>query len=205
MNKTMKEYNMSLSDKVILTDVDGVLLDWLFSFQQWMEKHGYKTVDGAEAEYDVSKRYGLEEVEKNRLVRMFNESAWIRCLPPLRDTIKYMRKLHEDHGYVFRVISSLSDDYYAQHLRTKNLIEMFGPSLWDTFVYLDTGADKDEALEQYRGTDCYWIEDKPENADLGIELGLDSILMGHDFNANYSGSAKRVTTWKEIYEIITGN
>ena len=29
--------------------------------------------------------------------------------------------------------------------------------------------------------------------------------MGHDFNANYSGSAKRVTTWKEIYEIITGN
>lgn len=82
---------------------------------------------------------------------------------------------------------------------------MFGPSLWDTFVYLDTGADKDEALEQYRGTDCYWIEDKPENADLGIELGLDSILMGHDFNANYSGSAKRVTTWKEIYEIITGN
>jgi hypothetical protein len=135
---------------------------------------------------------------------MFNESAWIRCLPPLRDTIKYVRKLHEEQGYVFRVISSLSNDYYAQHLRTKNLIEMFGPSVFDTFVYLDTGADKDDALEQYRGSGCWWVEDKPENADLGIELGLDSILVGHQFNKNYAGEATRVNNWKEIYQKITG-
>jgi len=196
--------NMSLSEKVILTDVDGVLLDWLFSFTQWMDKHGYETVPGADQEYDVTKRYGLDHIEKERLVRMFNESAWIRCLPPLRDTIKYMKKLHEDHGYVFRVISSLSNDYYAQHLRTKNLIEMFGPSVFDTFVYLDTGADKDEALEQYRGSGCWWIEDKPENADLGASIGLESILMGHQFNADYKGPAQRVMNWKEIYEIIVG-
>jgi FMN phosphatase YigB (HAD superfamily) len=196
--------NMNLNEKVILTDVDGVLLDWLFSFTQWMEKHGYETVAGAEDNYDVTKRYGLDEVEKERLVRMFNESAWIRCLPPLRDTIKYVRKLHEEQGYVFRVISSLSNDYYAQHLRTKNLIEMFGPSVFDTFVYLDTGADKDDALEQYRGSGCWWVEDKPENADLGIELGLDSILVGHQFNKNYAGEATRVNNWKEIYQKITG-
>jgi FMN phosphatase YigB (HAD superfamily) len=196
---------MNLSEKVILTDVDGVLLDWLFAFTQWMDKHGYTVVKGGENEYDVTKRYGLGQVEKERLVRMFNESAWIRKLPPLRDAIKYVKKLHEDHGYVFRVISSLSNDYYAQHLRTKNLIEMFGPSVFESFVYLDTGADKDEALEQYRDSGCFWIEDKPENAILGQKLGLKSILVAHDFNnTKESQWLPRVATWKEIHEIIVG-
>jgi FMN phosphatase YigB (HAD superfamily) len=196
---------MNLSEKVILTDVDGVLLDWLFAFTQWMDKHGYTVVKGGENEYDVTKRYGLDKVEKERLVRMFNESAWIRKLPPLRDAIKYVKKLHEDHGYVFRVISSLSNDYYAQHLRTKNLIEMFGPSVFESFVYLDTGADKDEALEQYRDSGCFWIEDKPENAILGQKLGLKSILVAHDFNnVKEAQWLPRVATWKEIHEIIVG-
>ena len=196
---------MNLSEKVILTDVDGVLLDWLFAYTQWMDKHGYTVVKGGENEYDVTKRYGLGQVEKERLVRMFNESAWIRKLPPLRDAIKYVKKLHEDHGYVFRVISSLSNDYYAQHLRTKNLIEMFGPSVFESFVYLDTGADKDEALEQYRDSGCFWIEDKPENAILGQKIGLKSILVAHDFNNTKEAQwLPRVATWKEIHEIIAG-
>jgi FMN phosphatase YigB (HAD superfamily) len=196
---------MNLSEKVILTDVDGVLLDWLFAYTQWMDKHGYTVVKGGENEYDVTKRYGLGQVEKERLVRMFNESAWIRKLPPLRDAIKYVKKLHEDHGYVFRVISSLSNDYYAQHLRTKNLIEMFGPSVFESFVYLDTGADKDEALEQYRDSGCFWIEDKPENAILGQKIGLKSILVAHDFNnVKEAQWLPRVATWKEIHEIIAG-
>lgn len=194
-----------LNEKVILVDVDGVLLDWLYSFTQWMNRHGYDEfcVNGSQ-EYDIGKRYGLSHVEKERLVRMFNESAGIRKLPQLRDAVKYVRKLHEDHGYIFRVISSLSLDTYAGHLRTKNLIEMFGPTVFESYVYLDTGADKDEALEQYRGSGCFWIEDKMENVELGLELGLDSILVAHDFNLDYEGLAPRAKNWKEIYEIIVG-
>jgi len=98
----------------------------------------------------------------------------------------------------------LSNDYYAQHLRTKNLIEMFGPSVFESFVYLDTGADKDEALEQYRDSGCFWVEDKPQNAILGQELGLESILMDHPFNKEYEGYIPRLKNWKEIYEHIVG-
>ena len=154
--------------------------------------------------YKMEEAYGLDKPEAKKLCRMFNESATIRKVPPLRDAIKYIRKLHEEHGYVFRVISSLSNDEYAHRLRTKNLIELFGPTVFESYVYLDTGADKDEALEPYRDSGCIWVEDKPENADLGVKLGLDSYLMSHPHNTDYVGSATCVNNWKEIYNKIVG-
>jgi hypothetical protein len=190
------------SEKVILTDCDGVLLDWEYAFDTWMSRHGYSAIE--EGDYKMNVKYGIEKSESKKLCRMFNESASIRKLPPLRDAIKYVKKLHEEHGFVFHAITSLSDDQYAQHLRTKNLIELFGPTVFEKYVYLDTGADKDEALEPYRDTDCFWVEDKPENADLGCELGLQSILMTHPHNNDYVGAAKKVFSWKEIYNHIVG-
>jgi FMN phosphatase YigB (HAD superfamily) len=187
-------------DKTILVDCDGVLLDWEYAFHAWMTRHGYKAeVFG---EYKMNVKYGIEKAEASRLCRMFNESATIRKLPPLRDAIKYIRKLHEEHGYVFHAVTSLSDDQYAQHLRTKNLIELFGPTAFERYTYLDTGADKDEALAEYKGSGCYWVEDKPENVDVGIKLGLEGILMKHEHNAYYKGDAVRVNNWKEIYDLI---
>lgn len=192
-----------MKDKVILVDCDGVLLDWEYAFGQWMQRHGYDVKETGNYEMDV--KYGIEYNEAKKLIRMFNESAWIRKLPPLRDAIKYVRLLHQDYGYVFHAITSLSNDQYAQHLRTKNLRELFGDTAFEKYTYLDTGADKDEVLEPYRDTSCWWVEDKPQNADVGISIGLNSILVAHDHNRVYSGKARRVHNWKEIYKIITGD
>ena len=191
-----------MKDKLILTDCDGVLFDWEYAFDQWMRKHDYAVEITGDYRMDV--KYGLDRKETMRLIRMFNESAVIRKLPPLRDAIHYVKKLHQEHGYIFHAITSLSKDDYSQHLRTKNLREMFGDSVFDKYIYLDTGADKDEVLEDYRDSGCYWIEDKPQNVDTGIEMGLDGILVAHDHNADYTGIADRVTNWKDIYELITG-
>ena len=190
-----------MKDKVILVDCDGVLLDWAYAFGQWMKRHGFNEVRTDVYEMDV--RYGIDKKLCKMLIRMFNESATIRKLPPLRDAIKYIKKLHEDHGYVFHAITSLSDDYYAQHLRTKNLIELFGPTVFEKYVYLDTGADKDEELEVYRDTGCYWVEDKVENAQTGKDMGLNAFLMAHEFNA-HEKEIPRVQNWKEMYETIIG-
>ena len=192
-----------MKDKVILVDCDGVLLDWVYAFNQWMTRHGFKEVNTKV--YDIAQRYNIEKPMAKMLVRMFNESATIRKLPPLRDAIKYIKKLHEDHGFIFHAITSLSNDNYSQHLRTKNLIELFGPTVFEKYTYLDTGADKDEELAPYAGTECYWVEDKPENAVCGTELGLTSILVKHEHNRNFEDERiTKVRNWKEIYNIITG-
>jgi FMN phosphatase YigB (HAD superfamily) len=191
-----------MKDKVILTDCDGVILDWKYSFDQWMNRHGYSAIGERQEDYSMAKRYGLDEKEAKRFCRMFNESATIRKLPPLRDAIKYIKKLHEEQGYVFHAITSLSDDQYAQHLRTKNLIELFGPTVFEKYVYLDTGADKDEELYKYKDTGCFWVEDKIANAEVGLEMGLRPLLMVHDHNRDYQGDVERVYSWREIYEKV---
>jgi len=190
-----------LKDKIILTDCDGVLCDWEHSFDRWMNRHGYKIVnDGL---YKMDEKYEIPRNEAQRLIRMFNESATIRRLPPFRDAIKYVKKLHEEHGYIFHVITSMSDDEYAQHLRTKNLSELFGPSVFDKFVYLDCGADKDEALAKYENTGCWWIEDKPDNARVGKYFGLNPLLMSHEHNAD-DKDIPRVLNWRNIHDVILG-
>ena len=193
-----------MKNNVILTDCDGVLLDWEYSFTVWMKRHGHVPVDGGMNKYKMHERYDLSPAECKKLIRMFNESAAIGFLPPLRDSIHYVRKLHEQHGYVFHVITSLSDDPNAQILRTKNLENVFGESVFEKFVYLDTGADKDQALAEYKDTECWWIEDKPENCEEGLKVGLNSILIDHLHNSDYN-TTFRARKWKEVYNLITGN
>ena len=195
-----------MKDKVILTDIDGCMLDWEYAFNQWMARHGYEINPAHYDDYLMDKKYGIDKKESKRLIRMFNESAWIRKLAPLRDAIHYVKKLHTEHGYIFHAITSLSNDVYSQHLRTKNLIEMFGPSVFEKYVYLDTGADKDEVLDNYIGTGCWWIEDKPDNAVAGTVVGLNSILIDHPHNQDFDETnlnITRVKNWRAIYDLVT--
>lgn len=192
---------MELRDKVIFVDCDGVLVDWSYSFNKWMESHGYKLI--VHDVYDLNIAYGIDKAKSKELVKQFNESAAIGWLTPFRDAIKYVKKLHEEHGYVFRCVTSLSTNPYSAQLRQFNLEMLFGHTVFEDILCLDTGADKTEALKAYAGHGCFWIEDKPENAIVGSELGYTSILIEHDHNADFfHADIPVVSTWKEIYEMI---
>ena len=78
------------SDKLILVDCDGVLLDWKYSFYKFMAENGY-TIQ-VEDVYDVATTFNIPRSEAKQLVRQFNESARIGFLPGLRDSIKYVKK-----------------------------------------------------------------------------------------------------------------
>lgn len=190
---------MALHENVILTDIDGVVLNWFSAFDAWMQDYGYELVDTDG--YDISNAYRIPKTEGKKMVRFFNESAHMGYLTPFRDSLHYMKKIHEEKGYVFHAITSQSSNYNAQKLRIMNLQRLFGETLFDKFIILDCGADKNDALEEYRGTDCLWVEDKIENALVGQELGLDSILMEHRHN-RHCNKIPLFRNWKEIYEIV---
>ena len=190
-------------NKIILTDADGVLLDWEWAFSVWMQERGYTLTAGNKKSYYLHHHYNeLEEKDSKKVIKTFNESAAIGFLPALRDSAHYVKLLHEKHGYQFRVITSLSLDKNAQKLRGKNLRKLFGNAI-ESVICLDTGADKDEVLKEYESSGLFWIEDKPENADVGYSLGLSSLLVEHGHNMTHTCNYPIVKNWKEIYKIIT--
>ncbi len=189
--------------KIILTDADGVILDWEYAFDIWMQEHGFQKQEGGQLVYNIGKRYGIDMEQGKKLIKIFNESAAIGFLPALRDSMYYVKRLHEEHGYVFHCITSLSKDENAQKLRTMNLQKLFGKTAFEKFIYLDTGADKDDVLNAYRDKGYYWIEDKITNAVAGQERGLKSLLVEHGHNMDFEHpEIPRVKNWREIYDIV---
>lgn len=187
-------------EKIILTDCDGVLLDWQLTFMEWMDSKGYKA--GPVVEYNISKVFGISEAEGKLLVKEFNQSAYMGYLPALRDARSGVARLVEA-GYRFHCITSLSTDKMAERQRWMNLNHTFGRNVFVGLECLDTGADKDEALEPYRDSGLWWIEDKSENAVLGADLGLRSVLINHKHNETLSDERMaRFDTWAQIVDHI---
>lgn len=193
-----------MEDKIILTDCDGVLLDWESAFHKWMEERGHTIV--AYGMYDICEQYGMSKSKGRALIKIFNESAWIGYLKAFRDARSGVAKLYE-HGYRFHCITSLSLDKKAIRLRKSNLENVFGKGTFKEVLCLDTGAHKDEALAQYKGSDAYWIEDKLENAQSGANVGLRSILLKHDHNKDQilDEKIKMAGNWADIVDIIVNN
>lgn len=195
-----------MNDKVILTDCDGVLLDWEKSFHEWMSERGHETVRNDFSQmYKMSERFNMSYEESRKHVRIFNESARIGYLEAFRDSRWFVRLLHQRYGYDFICITSLSTDPYAKKLRQANLDRLFGRGTFRELVCLECGADKDEVLAEYaeRYPFAPWVEDKPQNADAGLRVGLKSILLSHPHNFEYEGLATVLEDWREIYEYVT--
>lgn len=189
-----------MKKKIIVTDVDGVILNWEDAFQVWMEHQGFKKVLKHKLIYNAASQFNLSKEEGKKWVKLFNQSAAIGFLPPLRDAQEILTLLNKNYGYRFVVCTSLSNDKAAQELRTRNLQKYFG-DIFEEFVYLDTGADKDEALyklaKKYRG--CLWVEDKVENADAGANVDFEPVVMEHGYNMNENHEHFVAKNWEDIY------
>jgi len=118
--------------------------------------------------------------------------------------MEYIKRLHNDHGYIFHVVSSVSDDENVARLRRLNLNKLFGESTFEHIECLPIGAGKKEYLIDFVNSGSYWIEDNIQNAEDGLAFGLKPILMEHGFNMNYKNpSIPLVKNWKEIYDLLT--
>lgn len=190
---------MRHENKKILTDVDGVVLDWETSFTTWMEQQGYSVVEPNV--YKQATRFGITQEEADRIVKQFNESAWIGFIKPLRDSVSIIDDMLCEH-YHFEAITSLSTDHWAGELRRMNLERFFGRAAFRRVRCIGTGADKDDILREYdRGH--WWIEDKPANALAGLEAGHRPILIDHPFNRDFDHpDVRRARDWKEVWQII---
>lgn len=188
-------------NKIILTDVDGVLLNWVKTFEAWMVTKGYKKhIDG---EYDIDKTYNIHWEEAKKLAIEFNNSNELVSMPPFMDAVKYVKKLHEEQGYVLHCVSAVPERSLG--IRRNNLEQIFGEAVIERVECTGTSANKRPILAEYTDTGIPWLEDKFSNCKMGLDYGLDCYLMIHDYNEYYDhhDDITRVRNWKEIYEHLT--
>lgn len=190
-------------DNVIIVDYDGVCAYWEHGFDMWMLNNGYKVKN--KGTYDISSRYNLEENYANMLANDFNKSRELAHLPPFKDSINYIKKLHEEHGYVFHCISAIEPTEHGYESRLENIHNLFGKTAFENVILCGESKNKEKLLSKYADSECFWIEDVPRNAEYGLQYGLKPLLMDQHYNVSYyHKDIRRVFSWKEIYGIITG-
>tara|TARA_A100001011_G_scaffold72571_1_gene74451 strand:- start:22738 stop:23376 length:639 start_codon:yes stop_codon:yes gene_type:complete len=204
---------MPTSDRIILTDVDGVLLEWEYHFTQWMLQRNYydaqeqrvypyKLLQDKQNTYEMADRFGLSITEIRKEIREFNKSAWMGTQCPMPDSQTWVKLLAAE-GWTFIPITSQTSDVPAQELRKKRLGELFGDHIFKNYHILDTGSDKDSVLAEFHNTGLYFIEDKPKNALTGLKYGVRPILIDHPYNRDFQHpDVIRVNNWKQIHELL---
>ena len=209
------------NNRIILTDVDGVLLEWEHHFTEWMlqrsyfdnevgegyvgkKVYPYKLLDDKQDTYEMAERFGLTKTEVRKEIREFNKSAWMGNQAPMLDSQTWVKLLAAE-GWTFIPITSQTSDIPAQLLRKKRLGELFGDHIFTNYHILDKGADKDSALAEFHNTGLYWVEDKPKNAVAGLKYGLKPILIDHPYNRDFNHpEVIRVSNWKQIHSLLHG-
>lgn len=190
-----------MADKIILTDCDGVLLDWEVTFDKWIGKKGYKFNPENDHLYSINARYNIPHGAGSDVVEDFNQSVEFGQLGIWRDSVEYVKQLAKE-GWRFVVITTAGSSPSTYDMRVRNLENVFGKDVFKSVHVLTVHGDKGVELSKYKDSGLYWIEDKPSNADLGLQYGLKPLLMTAPYNQSYSGAVPRVDNWKEIYSII---
>jgi len=201
------------NNRIILTDVDGVLLEWENHFTQWMlkrshfvrgkRKQTYRLLPNKQSEYAMEKRFGVTPTIIKREIREFNRSAWMATQPPLPEAVKFVKLLHAE-GWTLIPITSQTSDVPAQMLRKRLLSELFGEHVFQNYFILETGDNKDSALAEFKDTGLHFVEDKWQNCMTALKYGLKPILINHAYNQHFKNSkVMRVNNWKDIHTFLS--
>lgn len=190
--------------KLILSDVDGVLVSWIEGFDALMEKYGYPRV--IENEYNLAKAFATTKDVIDKVAHEYVTSDVIANLHPIRDSVNVIRFLNQKHGYKLHCITSISSHPVTHEYRLLNLQHLYGKDAIHELDCVDHNYEKQEHLEKYRDSGLFWIEDHYENYDFGVKMGLKSILMDQPWNKEYQEvKGTRVKDWHEIAKKILEN
>jgi FMN phosphatase YigB (HAD superfamily) len=194
--------------KIIFTDIDGVVLTWDTPFHTYMQSHGHQKVNCEPVYWKQSYYPHLSNEEVIKMVYHFNTSAWMLGLPAYKDAEKGVARLVAE-GYKFVGVTAMGVDPHALDARVINLERMFGEDVFIDIIATDMydPDSKRSFLSTHRDKGHYWIEDKPFNAELGSELGFDTLLIEHDYNKDYvpTNNMRSVKSWAAICDIILGS
>lgn len=185
--------------KLILTDIDDTVLNYVTPFRAWMEDRGFNPVRPYGEVYNLGQIYGIDDDKAIALIEEFTHSEGFGKLiaePCAKEILPQLR----DEGYRFVAISATVKTNENRDRRMQNLADEFGFEFEDCFC---TGLrlPKTPYLESYKGKSDLWVEDNFDHAVDGAEMGHNTFIITRKYNEGMTHEkVRRVKTWHEIAE-----
>lgn len=185
-------------------------MNWKKGFEEFALKNGYHRTTDPEEELDM---WHVEQFlsfkdrdEANAFIGVYCESEAMKYLEPLMDAQEYVNRIHEEFGYKFHIITSVSNNPVVKEYRQYNIESLFPKNAIKELSLTGRNESKADILKRYANSRYLWIEDHPANAMLGYELGLEAVLLRHSYNADFeSNMITMVKNWEDIYNMVKSN
>lgn len=183
--------------KVLLTDVDGVLVDWVGSFGRYAESQGHKLRMKTPETWEMTEWLGVEGSTIQKLIKEFNSSKAFAEIPVFKDALSALPEISRYYDLV--AITCCSSDPETVANRKKNL-EMLNVKFKEIHC-LNATESKSRLLNAYAPT--IWVEDRIEGAEAGHSAGHRAFLRDTTYNNNFSHpDIGRITSWNDILKLI---
>lgn len=192
-----------MNNKVILTDIDEVLLKWADEFQRYIiVDRNYEAKGNLVDIFWIADWLHIKETEAKELIYDFCHTPQFSDLKPYPDALRILPRLVSE-GWRFVGITATSETETTKDLRKKNLENIFGPIFDDIHcVGLGTVDTKSKVLQTYEP--AWWIEDSWNHAISGVEAGHQTFLINRPYNLHKGDhpDLTRVDGWDDIYKLI---
>lgn len=188
-----------MSRPLLLTDVDGVLLDWIRGFKEFYMDLGYVFTSPDPTNFPLTGWIeGVNDpAEIMNLLSGFNHSKEFSQLKPTTGARQFISAVAKDYDII--AITACSDRVAGA--RRANLEAVFG-TVFNTIHCLNLGESKYKILSKYKPS--IWIEDNVSGADAGVLARHDAYLLDKEWNqGELDPDIKRVPSLAYILKDIT--
>jgi hypothetical protein len=184
--------------QVLLTDLDGVSVDWLSGFAKFMELElGHK------AEHLNPLNFTMIDIFPNLEkpyvhVRDYQHTDYYKNAPAYVGAYESYKVL-KDMGVNIVAVTSCGTDKKIKENRIYNLESNF-PNIFDEVHMLEIGEDKSKILSNYRSSK--FIDDQIANVIAGSKTGHESYLWDMSYNTKevLPEKAFRMKNWDALIE-----
>lgn len=186
-------------------DVDGVLLDYVSGFFEYLPSIGIiPACKPAQVDnFDFRCAFpDLDRTEIKRLIGEFSVTEGFGRLPPYPGAVEGIAEIKAEYGDDMRIVAITSAGTSAEtrRLREQNL-ELFP---FDEINVLDLGSDKSEQLSKL-GKNAVFVDDLLVNVQAAEKLGIGGILYRQLYNA-MDHHPETMTDWAgESLQVLKGN
>lgn len=199
-----------MRDKIVLTDVDGTIVDFAHPFHDWMDERGFQVVDNKHLtrNFLIREVFNCSPEEHEDEVLAFSESPVFAKLPALPNAQEAIQGLRDDGWRVVAITACHVSDA-AMAGRKANMKDLFGIEEQDV-IFVGPMASKLEVLSKMpKG---YWVEDLVHHAQEGYTTGHIPIIFDRPYNRlnnivtpEEQNAIVRLDNWVEIEAFIRGH